>query len=52
MRGGEFLGKFTKIYVEPLGEVVYSVVPVLSGEFSLCEVRATNLQATSPCPFN
>ena len=52
MRGGEFLGEFTKTDVETLGEVIDSVVPVLSGVFLLCEVRATNLQANFPCPFN
>ena len=40
MRIGEFLGHFTKTDVETLGEVIDSVVPVLSGVFYRCQRRS------------
>ena len=52
MRSGEFLGHFTKTDVENPVEVIDSVLPVLSGNFLLCEVRVTILQANYPCTFN
>ena len=44
--------QLSRIDVEHAGAVGYGIVPVLSGDFSLCEVRATNFQETYPNSLN
>ena len=39
-------GEIDRLYIENVGVVVDRIVPVLSGNLLLCEVRLTNFQET------
>ena len=48
----ETVVQFTRENVKHVGGVVYGIIPVLSGNFSLCEIVSTNFQETYPGEFH